>query len=58
MEEDAGKKKQNRQQDGRNAQRVACPVYWVLVAGRIFLYPPLVAAIAQHGELMILRPVV
>ena len=35
MEEDAGDKKWDREQDGRDAQRVTRPVYGVLVAGGV-----------------------
>ena len=55
MDKDAANKKQQRNQDGRDTQRVARPINGMLVAGRILLDPLLVGAVTQHGEGMIQR---
>lgn len=45
MEEDAGKKYWEREEDGRNAQGVADPVHGMLVAGGVLRDPLLVGAV-------------
>ncbi len=50
MHKDAADKQQQRNQDGRDSERVARAVNRMLVAGRILFDPLLVAAVAQHGE--------
>jgi hypothetical protein len=46
MEEDAGEKNQDREQDGRDAQGVADAVHGMLVAGGVLRDPLLVGAVA------------
>ena len=46
MEENAGKKYWEREQDGRNAQGVAGPVYRILMAGSVLGDPLLTGAVA------------
>jgi hypothetical protein len=46
VEEGAGKKKREREQDGRNAQGVAEPVHGMLVTGGVLGYPLVVGAVA------------
>ena len=53
MVEDAGDKKREREQDGRDAQRVTGSVYGMLVAGGVLRDPLLVGAVAQHDYAMI-----
>ena len=50
MEEDAGYKKRDREQNGRNAQRVTDAVHRVLMTGTVLRDPLLVGASAQHAE--------
>ena len=50
MDEDAGYKYRDREDDGRDAQGVAEPVHAVLMAGGVLGDPLLVGAIAQHAE--------
>jgi hypothetical protein len=50
MEEGAGKKNCDREQDGRDAQSVAEPVHVVLMARGVLGDPLLIGAVAQHGE--------
>ena len=48
--EDADYKKWDREQDGRNAQRVTHAVHRMLMTGTVLRDPLLVAASAQHAE--------
>ena len=48
--EDADYKKWDREQDGRNAQRVTDAVHRVLMTGTVLRDPLLVAASAQHAD--------
>jgi hypothetical protein len=50
VEEDAGYKKREREQDGRDAQRVTEAVHRVLMTGAVLRDPLLVGASAQHAE--------
>jgi hypothetical protein len=50
VEEDAGYKKRDREQDRRNAQRVTDAVHRVLMTGTVLRDPLLVGASAQHAE--------
>jgi len=50
VEEDAGYKKRDREQDGRNAQRVTDAVHRMLMTGAVLRDPLLVGASAQHAE--------
>ncbi len=53
MDENAGKKKQDRDQDGGDAQGVAGAVHVVLMAGGVLGDPLVVGAVTQHGDGMI-----
>jgi hypothetical protein len=53
MKEDAGHKNWYREQDGRDAQRMAGSVHWMLVAGGVLRDPLLAGAAAKHGEQII-----
>ena len=46
MNEDAGEKNRDREQDGRDAQRVAGAVYGMLMAGGVLSDPLLAGAVA------------
>jgi len=48
--ENAADKNWDREQDGRDAQRVTGSVYGMLVAGGVLRDPLLVGAVAQHVE--------
>ena len=48
--EDAEYKKWDREQDGRNAQRVTHAVHGVLMTGTVLRDPLLVGASAQHAD--------
>jgi len=50
VEEDAGDKKGDREQDGRNAQRVTHAVHRMLMTGAVLRDPLLVGASAWHAE--------
>jgi hypothetical protein len=50
VEEDADYKKWDREQDGRNPQRVTHAVHRVLMTGTVLRDPLLVVASAQHAE--------
>src|ERR1700678_2488498 len=50
MDEDANQKKQDREHDKRDAQGVADAIHAVLMAGGILGDPPLVGAVAEHGQ--------
>ena len=50
VEEDAGYKKWDREQDGRNAQRVTQAVHRVQMTGSVLRDPLLVSASAQHAQ--------
>jgi hypothetical protein len=50
MQEDAGDKKRNRKQDGRDAQGVTDAVYRMLMTGAVLRNPLLVVASAQHAN--------
>ena len=50
VEENAGDKKQDREQDGRNAQRMTGAVHRMPMTGAVLRDPLLVAASAQHAE--------
>ena len=50
VEEDAGCKKRDREQDGRDTQRVTHAVHRVLMTGTVLRNPLLVGASAQHAE--------
>ena len=50
MEEDAGYKKRDREQDGRDAQRVTEAVHRMLMTGAVLRDPLLVGASAQHAK--------
>ena len=50
VEEDAGNKNRDREQDGRDAQRVTHPVHRMLMTGSVLRDPLLVGASAQHAE--------
>ena len=50
MDEDAEQKKQDREHDGWDAQGVAEPVDWMLMARGILRDPLLVGAVAQHSD--------
>ena len=50
VKEDAGDKKRDREQDGRDAQRVTDAVHRMLMTGAVLRDPLLVAASAQHAE--------
>jgi len=50
MEENAGQKNKNGEQNQRYAQRMASAVDGILMAGRILRNPLLAAASAQHGR--------
>ena len=50
MKEDAGQKKWDGEQNRRNAERVAGPVYGMLMASGVLRDPLLVGAVAQHAE--------
>jgi hypothetical protein len=50
VEEDAGDKNGERKQNGRNAQRVAQPVYRMPMTGAVLRDPLLVSASAQHAR--------
>src|ERR1700722_7885232 len=56
MNEDAAEKDRNRNQNGRNPQRVAEAVRGILVAGRVLRDPLLMGAIAQHGTASYINP--
>jgi len=53
MDEDAGDKDREREQNGRDAQRMADPVHGMQVAGGVLRDPLLVGAVAQHMLRMI-----
>ena len=50
VEENAGYKKRDREQDGRDAQRVTHAVHRVLMTGTVLRDPLLVGAFAQNAE--------
>ena len=50
VEEDAGSKDWERQQDGRNAQRMTQPVHRMPMTGAVLRDPLLVGASAQHAR--------
>ena len=52
MEKDAGHKNREREQNGRDAQRVAQPVHRMPMAGAILRDPLLVGASAQHAGMI------
>jgi hypothetical protein len=56
MNEDAAEKDRNRNQNGRNTQRVAEAVRGILMAGRVLRDPLLMGAIAQHGTASYINP--
>jgi hypothetical protein len=53
MNEDATDKQRDRNQDRRNSQGMAHPVYGMLMAARILCNPLFVSTPAKHGGLMI-----
>ena len=53
MNEDATDKQRDRNQDRRNSQGMAHPVYGMLMAARILRNPLFVSTPAKHGGLMI-----
>jgi hypothetical protein len=50
VEEDAGYKKRDREQDGRDTQSVTHAIHRVLMTGAVLRDPLLVGASAQHAE--------
>jgi len=50
MDEDAGNKDWNRQQNGRYAQRVAGAIHRMPMTGTVLRDPLFVGASAQHAE--------